>query len=281
MIFLAGLSFQRSFTPYPCAGQPGKISSIFLSSKWNRQEDYRQEDERRGDGSTWHLPETPRTMKHITLSRAHLIYASQFSPKSKATSRQYSPPELFAFAAHRLRPATRNTGSGESPGLRRPIRAGSAARWRRPPRGNSSAPDLLRLPLQVYEIWSTSPTAWPCNLIAGVRQKELKPQTADVVIGKQSFRGGSAQTRLGPRDQRRQGKTLPHRPRHGRQERLLFSHLAAQGRLQVLPVAYDVHSRPGTTRQPAACGTFPIATTRPCTGPTGCSPSTPPASIAT
>ena len=137
-----------------------------------------------------------------------------------------------------------------------------------------------------YEIWSTSRHGLAMQpYSAAFAKKELKPQVNDVVIGKQAFRAETGE---------KQGWV---REKHGDKEtRAIGSPMSWAARTPTIslrrcpravcrscPSPTTSISRPGTTRRPAVCVTFPIAAcaTRPCPGPTGSSPSTPPASIAT
>ena len=84
-----------------------------------------------------------------------------------------------------------------------------------------------------YELWSTSRHGLAMQPYSPeFAKKELKPQ-ADDGGDRQTVvpRGDRREARLGPRERRRQGDALPDRPRHGRQERLLFPHAHAQGPL--------------------------------------------------
>ena len=84
-----------------------------------------------------------------------------------------------------------------------------------------------------YELWSTSRHGLAMQPYSpAFAKKELKPQAGEVVIGKQSFRAEIGEKQGWVRETgRRQGDALPDRPRHGRQERLLFPHADAQGPL--------------------------------------------------
>jgi len=75
---------------------------------------------------------------------------------------------------------------------------------------------------------------------------------------------------------------LQNRAYDGRKERLLFSHDLEKGRLQTLPVAYDMNARSGSTLLQAASATSRIrGSRRPFTGKIPNTPSTPSATAVT
>ena len=137
-----------------------------------------------------------------------------------------------------------------------------------------------------YEIWSTSRHGLAMQPYSpAFAKRELKPQVNEVVIGKQSFRAEIGEKQGWVREtERRQGNPLPDRPRHGRQERLLFPHADAQGPLAgpargLRRPEADLVRHGGQRR--ASLPRSPPAGRRPCRGPIGSSPSTRPASTAT
>ena len=96
-----------------------------------------------------------------------------------------------------------------------------------------------------YELWSTSRHGLAMQPYSpGFALKELKPQAADVVIGKQSFRA-----EIGPEQgwvrQREGDKETRYGIAHvmGGKNVYYFLTQMPKGRLQVLPVAYDVHTQ--------------------------------------
>ena len=101
-----------------------------------------------------------------------------------------------------------------------------------------------------YELWSNSRHGLAMQPYSPeFAKKELKPQTADVVIGKQSFRAevGEKQGWVRQWDgDKRDGDKETHYPiAHvmGGKNVYYFLTPLANGRLQVLPVAYDVHKQ--------------------------------------
>ena len=96
-----------------------------------------------------------------------------------------------------------------------------------------------------YEVWSTSRHGLAMQPYSpAFASKELKPQAADVVIGKQSFRA-----EIGPKQgwvRQQDGDKETHYPiAHvmGGKNVYYFLTQMEKGRLQVLPVAYDVHKQ--------------------------------------
>ncbi|MGA2257666.1 MAG: tetratricopeptide repeat protein [Thermoguttaceae bacterium] len=100
-----------------------------------------------------------------------------------------------------------------------------------------------------YEIWSTSRHGMamqPYN--EAFAKKELKPQVNEVVIGKQSFRAeiGEKQGWIRETSGDKDGNKETHYPiAHvmGGKNTYYFLTQMPKGRLQVLPVAYDVHKQ--------------------------------------
>jgi len=98
-----------------------------------------------------------------------------------------------------------------------------------------------------YEIWSTSRHGLAMQpYSAAFAQKELKPQVHDVVIGRQSYRAeigrqqGWVRETSGGKDGRPQENRYPIAHVMGGKNTYYFLTQMPKGRLQVLPVAYDV-----------------------------------------
>ena len=113
-------------------------------------------------------------------------------------------------------------------------------------------------------------------------EERLTPQSGDVTIGNRKYhaeigRRQGCVREIGPAGE----KKYPIAHVMGGKNVYYFLTPLDRGRLQVLPWPTTSTRRRGTTRPPAACAIFPTAATRPSTGPTACSPSTPPASTAT
>ena len=96
-----------------------------------------------------------------------------------------------------------------------------------------------------YELWSTSRHGLAMQPYSPeFAKKELKPQTSEVVIGKQSFRAEIGQEQGWVRE--KDGDKEMHyaiAQVMGGKNVYYFLTPMAKGRLQVLPVAYDVHKQ--------------------------------------
>ncbi len=96
-----------------------------------------------------------------------------------------------------------------------------------------------------YEIWSTSRHGLAMQpYSAAFAKKELKPQVNDVVIGKQAFRAETGEKQGWVREKHGDKETR-YRIAHvmGGKNTYYFLTQMPKGRLQVLPVAYDVHQQ--------------------------------------
>ena len=97
-----------------------------------------------------------------------------------------------------------------------------------------------------YDLWSTSRHGLAMQPYSpAFAKKELKPQTADVVIGKQSFRAEIGEKQGWVRENGSGDKETRYPIAHvmGGKNVYYFLTQMPKGRLQVLPVAYDVHKQ--------------------------------------
>ena len=96
-----------------------------------------------------------------------------------------------------------------------------------------------------YELWSTSRHGLAMQPYSpAFAKKELKPQTAEVVIGKQSFRAEIGEKQGWVRETNGDKETrYPIAHVMGGKNVYYFLTQMPKGRLQVLPVAYDVHKQ--------------------------------------
>jgi len=101
-----------------------------------------------------------------------------------------------------------------------------------------------------YELWSTSRHGLAMQpYSAAFAKKELKPQKDDVVIGKRAFRAeigpqqGWVRERDGDKDGSYKETRYPIAHVMGGKNVYYFLTQMPKGRLQVLPVAYDVHKK--------------------------------------
>ena len=98
---------------------------------------------------------------------------------------------------------------------------------------------------EFYEIWSKSRHGLAMQPYStAFARKELKPQTAEVVIGRQAFRAEIGEKEGWVREKDGEKETrYPIAHVMGGKNVYYFLTPLAKGRLQVLPVAYDVHKR--------------------------------------
>jgi Tfp pilus assembly protein PilF len=100
-----------------------------------------------------------------------------------------------------------------------------------------------------YDIWSTSRHGLAMQPYSpAFARKELRPQSADVVIGKQAFRAEIGEHEgwvLQKEGEQEGGKEMRYPIAHvmGGKNAYYFLTPMAKGRLQVLPVAYDVQKK--------------------------------------
>ena len=152
-----------------------------------------------------------------------------------------------ALAARRLRSATRETASGTA-GDRDRGQSRAAPPSATSPSGKkqfAGSKTCYDCHTKFYELWSTLRHGLAMQPYSPeFAKKELKPQTAEVVIGKQSFRAeiGEKQGWVREKDGDKETR-YPIAHVMGGKNVYYFLAQMAKGRLQVLPVAYDVHKQ--------------------------------------
>ena len=108
-----------------------------------------------------------------------------------------------------------------------------------------------------YQLWSTSRHGLAMQPYTGeFAKKSLTSQASDVTIGKLKYRADLAKgvvIEASPKG------TKQYKMEHALGGKNVYYFLTPfpKGRLQTLPIAYDINKKPGSTRLPAASVTFP------------------------